>query len=130
MPVAPTDFLQVANDLKAGKKIDPKEPVDRTIVGRAYYAAFLAAREAVRSAYGKPYYQPKHKALTDGLAGASDVDVAELGARLQTLKSLRQRADYDTHLTVTSLEAGLMCVNAAAIIRDAPKLVSRIPPGI
>ena len=130
MPIAPPDFLQVAIDLKAGKTLDPREPRDRTIVGRAYYAAFLAARDAVRVAYNDPKYRPKHARLVNGLAASNDPVVAQLGLRLQTLKGLRHRADYDIHLSVSAIDAALMCATAAAVIKDAPKIVPNVPAGL
>lgn len=130
MPIAPSDFLVVAQTLKSGSALEPKEPRDRTIVGRAYYAAYLAAREAVRKAYGKPGLWVAHEALATNLAGVSDAAVADVGIRLQTLKQTRKRADYELKSTVTANDVALMCASADRVIASAPKIVSLIPQGL
>ena len=130
MPIAPKDFWQVARDLHNRVALPADEPCHRTVIGRAYYAAYLATREAVRQRYNDPNFDVHHQTLADALKGNADPDVADIGARLDRLFHTRSRADYRMRERIDALTAGLMVSSSEHVIASLPGIQSRIPKGI
>ena len=130
MPIRPADFLAVAESLHANAATSPGEPCDRTTVGRAYYACYLAIREAVRIAYSDPTFDVGHSPLHAALKRSADPDVADVGGRLETLFKWRSRADYRMGDPVSHVNAALMVSSAKAILRAVPTIQPKIPTGI
>jgi hypothetical protein len=129
MPIQPSDFLDLAESLSKRKPIAVGESCSRTAIGRAYYASYLTVRETVRSAYGTRD-DFDHAPLRQYLSGATDTGVAEVGQRLKTLWKYRRVSDYEPGDTVAAHIVGLMVSNAQYILKHAPALISKIPPGI
>ena len=79
------------------------------MAGRAYYAAYHCAREALRSAYANPTYDVQHGPLVAFMIG-SGVPVLRLaGNALKELREARERADYQLLTTLKhSLAEGLV----------------------
>ena len=130
MPIKPDGFRVVAYELHKGQKATAGEPCDRTIAGRAYYAAYLATRETVRTAYKDPRFDVRHSELYTALKNDPNPDISDVGTRLETLFTLRSRADYRLERTISRLEAGLSVTEADTILAALPKIVSKIPSGI
>ena len=130
MPINPDDFIRVADELHGGRVVSRGEPCDRSIIGRAYYASYLALRNAVRAQYHRPDADIDHSPLRKGLAAATDPEVAEVGEKLKTLWKFRRRADYEPTMSINSVQAKLMLDMAKQVIKAAPKIIGRIPAGI
>lgn len=131
MPIVPDDLLEAARKLGNDKKpLHSPEACARTIVNRAYYAAYLATREAIRSAYGNPRFDVGHTALAKAFSKDSDTDVAKIGQRLDTLRILRSTADYHPDRTVDINTARLRVRDAQFILTALPSVASRIPKKI
>jgi hypothetical protein len=84
-------FLDVADELVRG----PTEAHWRTAAGRAYYALFLEAREAlVRWGFAPPPQDRAHAFVRLRFVYAPDVELKEIGYELERLGPLRNQADY------------------------------------
>lgn len=130
MPISPADFYAVAETLQRGKTVAVGEPCDRTVIGRAYYASYLALRDSLRTAYRDPLADVDHRDLRRGLAKASDTEVADVGLRLKSLWDFRRQADYEPAQSISPLTAALMLSNAKHILKMAPQIVAKFPAGI
>ena len=126
MPVVPSDFLDAAKELYNRNAVSSSETRARTVLGRAYYAAFLEVREAIRREAGKPGWKVTHDWLPTALKQASDTSVAEIGVYLEGLRELREKADYEISSTVTELQAGLNISSAETVLATAPLRSKRI----
>jgi hypothetical protein len=88
----PHDFLEVADEWAAGMR----EAEWRSAVSRAYYAAFHVARNLMRRCgFAVPQGDQAHGYLWLRLANAGHPDVRRIGLRLNYLRTVRNRADYD-----------------------------------
>lgn len=87
----PEIFLDIARRIKDNKDIDEQGRF-RTVIGRAYYAAFLTAREHLKKhkarSFNKDY---QHKAVLDAL---DELDENNLKNWLDKLRDNRVKADY------------------------------------
>lgn len=86
------EFLKLAVDLFS-KNRAPSEALCRTIVSRAYYAAYHLAR-AYTVAPGFPETD-KHRFLSDALSASGEPSVKQAGDLLRILLRARGRADYE-----------------------------------
>jgi uncharacterized protein (UPF0332 family) len=86
------EFLKLAVDLFT-KNRAPSEALSRTIVSRAYYAAYHLAR-AYTVELGFPETD-KHRFLSDALSASGESNVTRAGDLLRYLATARGRADYD-----------------------------------
>jgi hypothetical protein len=119
MATTPPDIHKMGEDLWMGSPIAKMlEPCVRTVAGRAYYAAYLSTREALRSAYGDPNYDVGHKPLWSFMIGSGVTDLKLPGNLLKALNLARERADYD--LTDTPTHAA-----AEALVDDARDVISQ-----
>jgi hypothetical protein len=91
----PLDYLPF------GRSLDPPTPAPlsevglRTACGRAYYAAYLYARERLSGiGLSVPKGQPVHQWLQQRLRTAKNNDIQDLGRRLTRLADIRSGADY------------------------------------
>lgn len=130
MPITPDSFCDVAEEIYNRRKLTDGEPIERTVAGRAYYAAYLATREAVRAAYGNPTFDVDHKVLAHTLKKSVDSDIADVGTRLDSLRAQRARADYRLNETLSRSDAGLCLVNSRAVLAKLPAIISKMPRGI
>jgi uncharacterized protein (UPF0332 family) len=108
------DFLTLAETLVAG----PTEAMWRSAVSRAYYAAFHVARQLLTQCRFKvPRGDRAHAYLWQRLHNSGHPDVARAGAELDTLRSERNRADYDCHLSFDQISATAQVQIARQIIQ-------------
>jgi hypothetical protein len=105
--ILPTDLLSEARSLASAARNN--ETRRRTVVGRAYYAAFHALLDAV-SATGYNYPRNadppgRHEHLIAWSMAHSDADIVTAAGLLQELKFFRRRADYalESHLNYTDM---------------------------
>jgi len=123
----PSDFLDIARSIYARGAPSGDEAHIRTAISRAYYAAYLLIRTAIREKRSDPHLQVIHKELCLDLKScARDTDVQELGQRLDGLRSRRLDADYDLDKRLTVLDAGLMISEAENIIGKVAALARRL----
>jgi len=128
MPIRPEQLFDAAQRLNAMKPpLVSDEVCARTMANRAYYAAYLATREALRAQYGNPRFDVAHGSLAYALTTAPDPDVRALGARLQTLKAIREDSDYEPGATVSKLAVALHLADASYVLEKAAKLVGKLP---
>ncbi|HEX7380424.1 MAG TPA: hypothetical protein VF278_25140 [Pirellulales bacterium] len=86
------DYIDLATQLLAGGS----EPHFRTAVSRAYYGAFHIGREFVRSCgILMPASPEAHKHVRWCLANAGSRELDDAAVQLESLRSARNKADYD-----------------------------------
>jgi uncharacterized protein (UPF0332 family) len=120
MAFEPVQFYELASALYSEERDD--EATRRTVVSRAYYSAFLAAREraGLRSTGGQV-----HEAVIRHFQERRDHRLAN---RLHDLRRQRNQADYDLHIPVTSLQAGAALKQARALLERLQVLPQPAPP--
>ena len=97
----------------------------RSAVSRAYYGAFHAARRLMHDlGFAVPRADRAHAYLWLRLSNCGVAAVSRAGADLNTLRSDRNRADYDIDRTVAHADAQLQVQTARRIlqVRDAAKV--------
>ena len=92
----PLDFKTLAGILAPGSA-PLKDAKQRTAVSRAYYAAFLTARERLREV---PHFGPvkrhgAHDNVLKALIRSGDPVLTPIGRTLSDLRDMREAADYD-----------------------------------
>jgi uncharacterized protein (UPF0332 family) len=96
------DFLSLAARLAA----DTNEASSRTPVSRAYYAAFHEARRLfVDLHFTVPRADRAHQYLVFRLSHCGETTIEKAGRDLETLRRLRNRADYDETPVVMQAQA-------------------------
>lgn len=133
----PEEFLVVAEQLAK----QPSEASKRSAISRAYYGVFHLARELIESCGVKVARSAEgHAIVMRCLQNCGLEKLARAGSMLDSLRSIRNKADYDlastaftpkaaeTHMGIAhQLSAGIRKANAASIrqaIRDYAKAVS------
>ena len=108
------DFLSLATRLAAGAT----EADWRTAVSRAYYAAFHVARRLFADLnFTVPRADRAHQYLVFRLSNSSESAVEQVGRDLETLRRLRNRADYDETPAFTQAQAAAAVEIAEGIIK-------------
>jgi uncharacterized protein (UPF0332 family) len=108
------DLLPLAARLAAGTS----EADWRTAVSRAYYAAFHAARRLLADLnFTVPRADRAHQYLVFRLSNSGEAAVEQAGRDLETLRRLRNRADYDEAPPVTQAQAAGAVQLAQGIIQ-------------
>ena len=108
-------FLQFARSLDQ----DASEACRRTQISRAYYAAFLEARHAFQHlGFHVPSRRPREHADVANVLGESD---RQLRFDLSSLRALRNGADYDLHISRTTI-----VLQAEEAIRLAASIIDRL----
>jgi uncharacterized protein (UPF0332 family) len=108
------DFLPLARSLSN----QGTEPARRSAVSRAYYAAFHVARDWLESlGFVVPSADTCHKYLCLRLQNCGDPAVLRAGAKLDALRSVRNRADYDMAFPIPAGTAARFVQSAQDIIR-------------
>ena len=108
------DFLLLASRLAAGTT----EADWRTAVSRAYYAAFhIARRLFADSGFTVPRADRAHQYLVFRLSNSGESIVEQAGRDLDTLRRLRNRADYDGTPALTQPQASAAVRIAEGIIQ-------------
>lgn len=96
------EFLQLATRLAA----EATEADWRTAVSRAYYAAFHVARRLLSDLkFTVPRADRAHQYLVYRLCNSGEAVVEQAGRDLDTLRRLRNRADYDEMPALTQPQA-------------------------
>src|SRR4051812_25390742 len=128
MPFLPDEFQAVAKRLSANQ-LPTGEGRYRTIAGRAYYAACLATREALRRTHRMgDDYDPGHEPISNALAAvAGDPDVRKLGNLLNTLRLKRLLADYKLNKTLVEDQAEDSVEEAGQVLALLPSVRDRLP---
>jgi uncharacterized protein (UPF0332 family) len=108
------DFLLLATRLAAGST----EADWRTAVSRAYYAAFHVARRLFADLqFTVPRADRAHQYLVFRLSNSGEAAVEQAGRDLETLRRLRNRADYDEAPALTQPQAAAAVQLAEGIIQ-------------
>jgi uncharacterized protein (UPF0332 family) len=108
------DFLLLATRLAPGAT----EADWRTAVSRAYYAAFHVARRLLTDLnFTVPRADRAHQYLVFRLSNCGEPVVEQAGRDLDTLRRLRNRADYDEVPALTQPQAAAAVHLAEGIIR-------------
>ena len=125
VPVTPTEIHEIANRLWLGQPIPKKgEPCVRTIASRAYYAAYLSTREALRAAYSNPSYDVGHAPFANFMIMTRKPKLALAGNLLKALSEARERADYELGASLTHAEAETLVDDALEVIQLSSDLES------
>jgi uncharacterized protein (UPF0332 family) len=108
------DFLSLATQLAAGGT----EAHWRSAVSRAYYAAFHVARRLFTDLnFTVPRADRAHQYLVFRLSNCAEPTVEQAGRNLETLRRLRNRADYDETPVLTQSQAVAAVRLAESIIQ-------------
>lgn len=108
------DFLSVAVRLAAAAT----EADWRSAISRAYYAAFHVARRLLADLnFTVPRADRAHQYLIFRLSNCGEPAVEQAGRDLETLRRLRNRADYDELPPVTQPQAIAAVRRAEDVIR-------------
>ena len=108
------DFLLLATRLANGST----EADWRTAVSRAYYATFHVARRLLADlSFTVPRADRAHQYLVFRLSNCGEAAVEQAGRDLETLRRLRNRADYDEVPALTQPQAAAAAQLAEDIIR-------------
>ena len=96
----PREYYAFASKLYA---YEDSQECYRTTVSRAYYAAFLVARDKRNlSSVG----EGGHLRVVDNLRNSTDIADIKTGNRLDSLRTLRTKADYKCQESLVKREAG------------------------
>jgi uncharacterized protein (UPF0332 family) len=108
------DFLILAAKLARGTT----EADWRTAVGRAYYAGFHVARRLLEDlGFAVPRADRAHAYLAMRLQNCGDPSVGQAGGDLNSLRQVRNQADYDLHRLFTASISDARVRMAEQIIR-------------
>jgi len=108
------DLLLLASRLATGTT----EADWRTAVSRAYYAAFHVARRLLADlGFAVPRADRAHQYLVFRLSNCGEAAVEQAGRDLETLRRLRNRADYDEVPALTQPQAAAAAQLAEGIIQ-------------
>ena len=109
-----SDFLSLASRLSSGGA----EAEWRTGVSRAYYAVLNnASRIFTALNFVVPRADRAHQYVVFRLSNCGDLRVEQAGRDLETLRRLRNRADYDDAPPVTRSQSGAAVQLAESIIQ-------------
>ena len=112
MAFDPIDFYRQASAWYEDKA-DDAEPRMRSIVSRAYYSAFLVAREQAKI---KNSSEGTHKLTAEYYK--TNAGSSRIGNRLDDLRLRRNSADYDLRDTCGRRKAGEALAYAKKILND------------
>ncbi len=128
MPFPPEEFCAVAADLRDRKPLSG-EGRHRTVVGRAYYGAYLATCWAIcRTHRIDPARDMGHETVANTLASVrGDEDLRKLGNLLNTLRFQRIQSDYKLANTVSEDEADDAVGDAKKVLELVAAVAVRLP---
>lgn len=109
-------FYTLAYNLHTSSTEAIGEHIHRTVVGRAYYSAFLAAREVCVLKSDQSVHQ---QVITQWMSKNPKIAV-----KLRDLKDIRVNADYDLSTRITRTKAGKALLLAKAVLVYTGKLSS------
>jgi hypothetical protein len=141
--VNPTDNLDLARIVAGRVKKIPEEAGFRCACGRAYYAAFAHARDALLAAKFAMAYTGKDHARVPSLLSQSTIpDLQAAASLLEQLHVIRKSADYDVGSKPVPLgerfndiRAQTAVLLASSVIDEINRAVASdkrlaIPPGV
>lgn len=109
------DFLPLAAQLARGTT----EAEWRSAVSRAYYACFHVARGLLSDlGFAVPRADRAHQYLVLRLSNSGEAPVEQAGRDLETLRRLRNRADYDESPAVPQTQATAGVQLAESIVQS------------
>ena len=123
----PVDKLAVAKHLADRPKEAPEEACRRSACSRAYYAAFLVARAALRGAKLTPPRDKVHSWVIRALKSSANADVKKLGGSLETVRDWRNKADYDLSQAWPTFPYDMAVKSAETIIAELVALQGSAP---
>lgn len=130
----PADNLSLAQFLSKPPKGPPEEAALRGACGRAYYAAFATARDALIAVnFTFTNTGQDHKRVVDVLKASTDPDVATAASVLDQLRKTRNSSDYDVGLVPVrrggfdSKRTGVTVALALGVIQDIKRVSSADP---
>jgi len=119
MTFDPKIFLDVASRIKESNDLNEQGKI-RTVIGRAYYAAFLTAREHLRKFKGIRFERERqHQDVIDALENLNE---HFLKNELDTLRDFRITADYKLNYLLDEN----LCVKSIVISEDLINSIERI----
>lgn len=111
MAFNPVDYYYLASWLYGQREeLNFGESPVRAVVSKAYYGAFLEARNKAGITSKSPNV---HQQVIDYYNQKNN---SALANRLDSMRSNRNNADYDTSLTFTSREAGIALSHAKRVL--------------
>ncbi|GAA6167849.1 HEPN domain-containing protein [Sessilibacter corallicola] len=124
MAINPQDMVKFAFDLYKENNStsentannEPKEIEFRTVVNRAYYGAFLTARDFAKVS------NESGSVHSDVIKHFEKKKAGIVSNNLDSLKKLRTKADYKPKETLSEQEAKTSCRTANKIVREIEKL--------
>lgn len=124
----PKSFLDLAENLRDPIKDNLFESKVRTSVGRSYYSVFLATRAKIEKITGKDLERKKnpHEIIINRLKGSSNIQLAEFGSDLDSLRTYRRSADYVTKINLKQSAAE----NAFELARELFENLRNLPQDI
>ncbi len=119
-------YLNLANELsKISTTLgSDQEAIQRTIISRAYYSAFIQARNFLRDKDKtlSPNRAKVHQLVIEQFEKSSDPMRVQIGKTLGKLRILRNLADYDDVVWLLNKRVQKSLVMAEDIILDLEKL--------
>lgn len=123
MPLNPVDYYHLASWLYIQRaQLSYGESPIRTVISKAYYGAFLEARNRAGI---------KSKAATvhlDVIAHYNKNNKSAIANRLDSMRANRNDADYETSKTITSRDAGIALGAAKRILLDLGVVITTATP--
>lgn len=117
----PVAFLEVANQLQSSLS----EAERRTAIGRSYYALYNVLRSTLENhAVQFARNRNSHALLKDYLVNCGHQVAQQLGLTLDTLRLLRNQADYEMHTTINRQQSQLAYVQARQAVDRFKALTS------
>jgi len=118
---SPGSFCAFAKTLR--HRWDADEASIRTSMSRAYYGAFLEARDAKGlSSVGRD----SHKRVLDAYGGTTPADQV-ISSSLRKLKSLREKADYEPQTTCSKSDAHDALTEADKVLKVLSVRPGKLP---
>lgn len=116
-----SDNISLATHLYGPPKGQPEEASFRCSCGRAYYAAFAHARDALlQASFQVDKSHKAHGQVVTWLKKSTIRDIKKVGGMLDDLRTKRNEADYDVgerhHRPFEKLQAGFVLASAQKII--------------
>jgi uncharacterized protein (UPF0332 family) len=116
MSFNPKELIKVASHLGS---LEDKEEHVRSMVNRAYYAAFGAAKIKT----GICNKNDIHKLVIAKLKSSKDKSAKNAGLALDSLRDLRRKADYEYDIKLVKTRCANVINDATYIIQELDKIV-------
>ncbi|WP_221064524.1 hypothetical protein [Methylomagnum ishizawai] len=108
------EFYVLASWLYNTQTEPHRETIKRTIIGRAYYAALICARDFTGAATTG---SQGHKAVVDALKRRNSL----AGNNLDALRQLRHKADYEAAAIIADRDVGIALRNSLIVLNEVGK---------